>query len=157
TAHLDSHPGDRSAFESLKVTRATVRESRIFEALLDPPQAVSALLLQEAHRRAPKRVVADDQKESWFARFVSPFMRHPAMAAAAMLVVVVSVAGTLYLRKGTEPAEQTAPVVATTESTAVSGSGAVAAATPTNTNGSAYSADLADDKTAQAAKDAVVV
>ena len=32
-----------------------MRESRIFQVQLDPPQAVSALLLQEAARRAPRR------------------------------------------------------------------------------------------------------
>src|SRR5678816_1187088 len=100
-AHLDSHPTDRGALDDLKSARQAVRESRIFDVQVDPPQAVSALLLQEAHRRAPKRVVvAEDGKESWFARFTRAFMAHPAMAAAAMLVLVVGVASTLYLRKG---------------------------------------------------------
>src|SRR5262245_55868751 len=99
-AHLDSHPADRGALDDLKSARQAVRESRIFDLQLDPPQAVSALLLQEAHRRAPKRVVREDAKEGWFARFTRAFMAHPAMAAAAMLVLVVGVAGTLYVRKG---------------------------------------------------------
>ena len=101
-AHLESHPADRGALDDLKSARAAVRESRIFDLQLDPPQSVSALLLQEAHRRAPKRVVADDgeRKESWFYRFTRAFMAHPAMAAAAMLVLVVGVAGTLYMKKG---------------------------------------------------------
>ena len=69
-AHLDSHPTDRGALDDLKSARQAVRESRIFDLQLDPPQAVSALLLQEAHRRAPKRVARDDgDKESWFFRF----------------------------------------------------------------------------------------
>ncbi len=99
-AHLDSHPTDRGALDDLKSARAAVRESRIFELQLDPPQAVSALLLQEAHRRAPKRAVVAEEKESWFFRFTKMFLAHPAMAAAAMLVLVVGVASMLYVKKG---------------------------------------------------------
>lgn len=100
-AHLESHPADRGALDDLKRTRAAVRDSRILDFQVEPPQAVSALLLQEAHRRAPKRAASDgEQKESWFYRFTRVFMAHPAMAAAAMLVVVVGVAGTLYVNKG---------------------------------------------------------
>lgn len=98
-AHLESHPTDRGALDDLRRARAAVRESRIFDQQVEPPQAVSALLLQEAHRRAPKRAPADgEQKESWFYRFTRVFLAHPAMAAAAMLVLVVGVAGTMYLR-----------------------------------------------------------
>lgn len=106
TAHLESHPTDRGALDDLKSARLAVRESRIFELQLDPPQAVSALLLQEAHRRAPKRVVKEEESESWFYRFTRSFLAHPAMAAAAMLVLVVGVAGTLYLKKGDQFADK---------------------------------------------------
>ncbi|NVB81595.1 MAG: hypothetical protein HOV81_24590 [Kofleriaceae bacterium] len=99
-AHLESHPTDRGALDDLKTARQAVRESRIFELQVDPPQHLSALLLQEAHRRAPKRVVHEEGKESWFARFARSFMAHPAMAAAAMLVLVIGVASTLYVKKG---------------------------------------------------------
>jgi anti-sigma factor RsiW len=54
TAHLESHPADRTALADLTHTRAAVRESRIFSVQFEPPQSVSALLLQEAARRAPK-------------------------------------------------------------------------------------------------------
>jgi hypothetical protein len=111
TAHLESHPGDRGALDDLKVARAAVRESRIFELQHEPPQAVSALLLQEAHRRAPKRVVSStgEEQESWFFRFTRMFMAHPAMAAAAMLVVVVGVFGVMRAndRNASEVAEKT--------------------------------------------------
>ena len=93
-SHLESHPADRSALDGLKAARQAVRESRFFELQLEPPQQISALLLQEAHRRAPRSA----DKESWLARFMRSFMAHPAMAAAAMLVLVLGVAGTLYLR-----------------------------------------------------------
>src|SRR5262245_14568144 len=97
TQHLESHPTDRAVLADLTRARAAVRDSRIFEVQLEPPQAVSALLLQEAARRA-RKINAD--KPSWFARFLHSMLAHPAMAAATMLVVVVGVAGTLYLRSG---------------------------------------------------------
>lgn len=102
TAHFESNPGDRSVLEALTQTRATVRASGLATFQLDPPQAISAILLQEAARRAPKvaaRPVADDEP-GWFARFVRSFMAHPAMAAAAMIVVVAGVGGLLYSRQG---------------------------------------------------------
>ena len=100
TAHLESHPADRNALDDLKSVRERFTTSRIFEVQLDPPQAVSALLLQEAARRAPKLVVATEKKESWFDRFVRSFIAHPAIAAAASLVLVIGVAGTIYLQGG---------------------------------------------------------
>jgi hypothetical protein len=104
-AHLESHPSDRGALDELKSARAAVRESRIFDHQAEPPQAVSALLLQEAARRAPKRSLVEE-KESWFARFTRVFIAHPAWAAATMLVLVVGVAGTLYVKKGDQFADQ---------------------------------------------------
>jgi len=100
TAHLESHPADRNALDDLKAVRERFTSSRIFEVQLEPPQSVSALLLQEAARRAPKQVLAADKKESWFDRFVRSFIAHPAMAAAATLVLVLGVAGTVYLNGG---------------------------------------------------------
>src|SRR5262245_11031061 len=114
-AHLDSHPTDRGALDDLKSARQAVRESRFFDLQLDPPQALSALLLQEAHRRAPRRAAVAEAKESWFFRFTRMFLAHPAMAAAAMLVLVVGVATTLYVRKGDPFADKqvdSAPAVA---------------------------------------------
>lgn len=113
TAHLESHPADRSALDDLKAVRERLTSSRIFEVQLEPPQSVSALLLQEAARRAPKQVVAADKKESWFDRFVRSFIAHPAMAAAATLVLVLGVAGTIYLNGG----ETSQPRVAQSEET----------------------------------------
>jgi len=109
TAHLESHPADRTALADLTHTRATVRESRILAVQFDPPQSVSALLLREAARRAPKQ---EGAIAGWFHRFTRSFMMHPAMAAAAMLVLVVGVAGTLYVRRGDQFAETPAPAIA---------------------------------------------
>lgn len=99
-AHLDSHPADKSALADLTSARDAVRDSRFLTVQLEPPQAVSALLLQEASRRAPAKAPERQREEGWFARFIASFARHPAMAAAAMLVLVVGVAGVMYARKG---------------------------------------------------------
>jgi anti-sigma factor RsiW len=108
TAHLESHPADRTALDQLTRTRAAVRDSRILTFQAEPPQSISALLLQEAARRAPRRV---DRGETttWFQRFVRSFMAHPAMAAAATLVLVIAAAGTLYLRGTDQFAQTSAP------------------------------------------------
>lgn len=93
TAHLESHPADRTALADLTRTRATVRESRILSVQFEPPQSVSARLIQEAARRLPRR-----EEQGWFHRFMRVLMVHPAVAVAAMFVLVVGIAGTLQLR-----------------------------------------------------------
>lgn len=105
-AHLESHPADRTALADLTFARDAVRESRILQVQHEPPQSVSALLMQEAARRAPK---AQEEQAGWFQRFMRSFMMHPAMAAAAMLVLVVGVATIVTNRKGDHFAESTAP------------------------------------------------
>ncbi len=105
--HLGSHPADKTALAALTSTREAVRASRILQVQLDPPQSVSALLLQEAARRAPR----PEEREGWFARFARSFMAHPAMAAAAMLVVVIGVVTLVQNRKGDQFVE-TAPATA---------------------------------------------
>jgi len=103
TAHLESHPADRTALANLSRARDVVRESRILQTQFEPAQSISALLMQEAARRAPK----PREEQGWFQRFMRSFMSHPAMAAAAMLVLIVGVAGTVYIRKGDHFAKQT--------------------------------------------------
>ncbi|MDB4960773.1 MAG: hypothetical protein JWP01_772 [Myxococcales bacterium] len=107
--HLESHPADRTALADLTHARQIVRDSRILQVQLEPPQSVSAMLMQEAARRAPKGLRDPEQQESWFARFVRSFMAHPAMAAAAMLVIVVGVATMVTREKGDHFADSTAP------------------------------------------------
>jgi hypothetical protein len=104
-AHLDAHPTDKTALAALTSTREAVRESRILTVQLDPPQSISALLMQEAARRAPKQ----EEREGWFARLAKSFMMHPAMAAAAMLVVVLGVATFVNNRKGDDIGKTSAP------------------------------------------------
>ena len=98
-AHLESHPTDRTALDDLRSMRKALVDSRFFELHFDPPPSVSALLVQEAARRAPRQVETGD---GWFMRFVRSFASHPAMAVAAMFVVVVGVAGTLYMKQGAD-------------------------------------------------------
>jgi hypothetical protein len=144
TAHLESHPTDRGALDDLKVARQAVLDSRIFAVQAEPPQAVSALLLQEAHRRAPKRVVAAEQKESWFYRFTRSFLAHPAMAAAAMLVLVLGGAGIVYMRKGDDQfaAKQVAAPEMAQQSSAASQLAPAATPPSDPAAGSGYTAGL---------------
>jgi len=107
-AHLDSHPADRTALADLTHARGLIRESRLLQVQLEPPQSVSTLLMNEAKRCAPK-----PPQEGWFARFVRSFAAHPAMAAAAMLVVVLGVA-TLAVKKKADFADSTAPAAGPT-------------------------------------------
>jgi anti-sigma factor RsiW len=60
--HLESHPTDRTALAGLTLARNAVRESRILQVQIEPPQAISALLLQEAARRAPAKSAPDNQR-----------------------------------------------------------------------------------------------
>jgi hypothetical protein len=108
TAHLESHPADRTALDNLTRTRAAVRDSRILTFQAEPSQAISALLLQEASRRAPRRVDASETA-SWFQRFVRSFVAHPAMAAAATLVLVIAATGTFFLRGTDQFADSAQP------------------------------------------------
>ena len=160
TSHLEAHPADRNALDNLKsaqqVIRTKLASSRIFELQLDPPQAISAQLLQEAARRAPRMKHVDAVAGGgWFARFFHAFVAHPAMAAAATLVLVVGVAGSIYLHTGdkgiVEPrvGQLAAPAAANREE----------AADPMNPSGSAIGSGtdtvpvaLAEDKPREAAQ-----
>jgi hypothetical protein len=153
-AHLDSHPADRGALDGLKSARAKVLESRIFELQAEPPQHISALLLQEAHRRAPKMVVAEDgEKQSWFWRFARSFMLHPAMAAAAMLVIVLGVGALMYKNKGADFAHKEVAAPAQNEPTLAleSKSNGAAAGSAAAVQDPGYRAGLAEDNDLKAA------
>lgn len=101
-AHLTSHPQDRHALEAMRATRGLLRDAEVAAAMVEPPAAVSALLLQEAARRAPaaRGAGAGGGLLGFLAGFLRPVMAHPAMASAAALVMVAGVAGALYVRGG---------------------------------------------------------
>ncbi len=106
-AHLAAHPADQQILRELTAIRAAIRDSAAL-AIVDPPQAISALLLQEAARRAPRQSTASAPAENsrWW-RFLFSFLANPSLAAAAMAVLVVGVFGTMYLRDKHEVAEST--------------------------------------------------
>lgn len=88
---------------ALRRTRAAFRDL----SDLEPPASVSAILLHEAARHSPARDVVPapsssllDRLRAWF----RPIANHPALAAAASLVIVAGVAGVLYVRKGADMA-----------------------------------------------------
>lgn len=127
-AHLEAHPGDQELWRGLQRTREAIRSSAAL-VVVEPPQAISARILQEAARRAPK-VPAGELAQGGLAarvgRWLATFAAHPALAAAAMAVVAVGVAGTMYARgKG----EASSPKVAS-ESPPALAEGAAAAPTP---------------------------
>jgi anti-sigma factor RsiW len=99
-AHLESHPADRTALADLSRTREAVRSSRVMTVQVEPPQKISALLIQEAARRLPRA------EPGWFSRLMRMLMTHPAMAVAAMFVIIIGVAGTLHVRRSAELAEE---------------------------------------------------
>jgi hypothetical protein len=99
-AHLEAHPQDRAELASLRRTREVMREL----PLLEPSAALTAKLMHEAARQAPRKAVAVPLAEegggigAWLGRIFRPVLLHPAMAGAATLLLVGGVAGTLYLR-----------------------------------------------------------
>lgn len=111
-AHLASHPADRAALDGLRSTRDTLRDTGFTAAFgqLEPSASISAKLLQEAARRAPAAPVGEGLL-SWFSNLFRPLGRHPALSAAAALVLVIGV-GSMMMRRGewktSQPASKTA-------------------------------------------------
>jgi anti-sigma factor RsiW len=115
-AHLESHPADRTALADLGQTRARVRDHQPLVAQLEPPQSISARLLQEAARVAPKVSQRGRDDAGWFLRLARPLLAHPAMASAAMFALVVGVAGALYVRHGQQFAAPAGTIMITSGS-----------------------------------------
>ena len=81
----------------------------------EPPAAISAQLLHAAAKAAPAARAADERPGLWarLKGWFGPVFMHPAISAAAMFVVVVGVAGTLYMTGNFDKAEPTARSAAT--------------------------------------------
>src|SRR5687768_2755550 len=94
-AHVGACAACGTEMNSLQRTRQALR------ALpeLEPSQAVSTRLLNEAGKRAARsKAVEGGGLLDWLHRLVGPIMAHPAWAAAASLLIVVGVAGFLSMR-----------------------------------------------------------
>lgn len=129
-AHLAAHPSDHEIFRQLTRTREAIRASAAL-AIVEPPQAISALLLQEAARRvrgrtAEIRAAASEKEPSRWMRWLASLMAHPGLAAAAMAVLVVGVFGSLYLRDKHEVAEAVLAPAAPASGSAMGGDTAAA-------------------------------
>ncbi len=126
-AHLAAHPGDRGVLDQLALARQLVQTSGVLVPHLDPAPAVSAQLVQAAARRAPARA----SEPGLWASVVGLFAglgRHPAMASAAALVLVVGVWGVLRLRGEDHLATSEAPARAAATAEAATGASAGSAA-----------------------------
>ncbi len=104
--HVEGCPRCSAEASALQRTRAVFRDL----SPVEPPVALSAILLHEAARRAPAVAVAAgprgaDAEGSFWARlrgWFRPIAMHPAAAAIATLVLIAGVAGALYVRHGDE-------------------------------------------------------
>lgn len=89
---------------------------------LEPPAAGAAILMHEAGKRAPARAAKAKNGDNigvlaWLTGWLQPVLAHPALAAAASLVLVATVAGSMYLRGKPQYAKpmHTADTAATTD------------------------------------------
>ncbi len=110
-AHLSSHPEDRAAMQGLEDARAAVRRGMTEMPSADPPQAVSAILLQEAARRRGAVTATEPaEREGIWERFVAwfrPLSQRPALGAALMLILVAGTATALWVRGKGKDSNQT--------------------------------------------------
>ncbi|MCP4445867.1 MAG: hypothetical protein GY811_11065 [Myxococcales bacterium] len=71
----------------------------------EPSDAVTNRLLAMAAQHAPKPAAGSKGIFAWFSDLLMPLVAQPGFAAAATLVLVVGVAGTLYVKGGAEMAQ----------------------------------------------------
>ncbi|HVV88578.1 MAG TPA: hypothetical protein VHE35_36290, partial [Kofleriaceae bacterium] len=130
-AHLASHPQDRHSLEAMRSTRGLLRDAEVATAMVEPPAAISALLLQEAARRAPAPRTAGSRGGllGFLATLLQPVMANPALSAAAALVVVAGTAGVLYLHGNAHVVQPDRAGSMRSELPASEGSGSAAVAT----------------------------
>ena len=128
-AHLLAHPADAGLLAQLRQVHAVVRSGGLIQSFVEPPQAVSALLLQEASRKAPKKSLVSNRNEpaNWFARFVRSMALHPGLAAAASLALVAGIGGVLFTR-GQGAVQDTAPAPSAVVQADLRSAGSAAAA-----------------------------
>ncbi len=99
--HVDGCSRCSTEMAALRRTRDAFRGM----SHLEPPAAISAILLHEAARRSPVAMAAGAarQSSSFWERvraWLRPIAHHPGLAAMASLLLVAGVAGALYVRRG---------------------------------------------------------
>ncbi len=110
----DAGTAEDAELAGLASVRSLVARVRDEAPVVEPPQALSARLLLAAAEHAPKRAAAaraadggDFERGLWarMRRWFAPLVAHPALAAAASLMLVAGVGGALYLRGKATPGE----------------------------------------------------
>jgi hypothetical protein len=96
---VSAHQGELDSFRRVREAFRELPEE-------EPPPALTAILMHEAAKRAPARparaaTVEHDEERgffAWLGRIFGTMMAHPAATAAATLLIVAGVAGSLYVR-----------------------------------------------------------
>lgn len=109
----------------------------------EPSDAVSNKLMALAAQHAPKPVTESRGFFAWFSDTFMPVMTHPGMAAAATLVLVVGVAGTLYVKGEAKMAQPNVESRAEAPSDSPASSLAPSSSAPTGPGSSAPEATAA--------------
>jgi len=103
TATFDQHVAGCAHCEGELASLQRTRSALKGLPEVEPPLALSNILLHEAAKSAPVSTAKGplDERDGLFTRFVAwfgPVLRHPGLAAAACLVLVAGVAGSLYMQ-----------------------------------------------------------
>ncbi len=96
-SHMKSHPEDAAEAQAMLRVRSCAKG--FIEA--EPPDTLTTILMHEAACQAK---ASDKGAGLWsaFLNFFQPIFLHPAASAMASIVLVVGVAGALYVRQGSD-------------------------------------------------------
>ncbi|MBI4510387.1 MAG: zf-HC2 domain-containing protein [Deltaproteobacteria bacterium] len=99
-AQVRSHVDECARCGSELMGMARVRAAARSLPELEPPPALSARLLHEAAKRAPRSRSERKGLVAWFASWLMPVARHPLAAAMASMVLVAGAAGYFAWHRG---------------------------------------------------------
>jgi hypothetical protein len=119
---------------------------------VEPPTRGMDELMAAARARATARPAVAPESPSFWARlraWFAPIAAHPAMASAAMLVLVAGVASVLYMKGRVTGASDTAPA----RDTALASGSSTGSPPPLNRTDDAFEARLADPDETETAAD----
>ncbi|MBL4632816.1 MAG: hypothetical protein JKY56_03035 [Kofleriaceae bacterium] len=96
-SHLKSHPEDAAEAQAMLRVRSCAKGF----AEAEPPDTLTTILMHEAACQAK---ASNKGAGLWsaFSNFFQPIFMHPAASAMASFVLVVGVAGALYMRQGSD-------------------------------------------------------